>query len=77
MRIVRVHSFTAYIEYDPDTKFYVGTVPPLPGAHTQGATLDELQHNLEEVVALCLEEMGGDDLGPDTFVGTQKVAVSV
>lgn len=50
------HTFTAYIEFDPDTKLFVGTVPTLPGAHTQGATLDELQQNLREVVELCLEE---------------------
>ncbi len=49
-------TFTAYIEYDPDTKLYVGTVPGLPGAHSQGADLDELRRNLEEVIQLVLEE---------------------
>ena len=48
-------SFTAYVEWDADTRLYVGTVPGLPGAHTQAATLDELRSNLSEVVALCLE----------------------
>jgi predicted RNase H-like HicB family nuclease len=52
---VKVYTSTAYVEYDADTKLYVGSLPPLPGAHSQGATLDELQRNLEEVVALCLE----------------------
>ena len=47
-------SFTAYIEWDPGTKLYVGIVPGIPGAHTQGATLDELQENLKEVLELCL-----------------------
>ena len=27
--------FTAYIEFDPDTQLYVGTIPGLPGAHSQ------------------------------------------
>jgi len=36
-------TFTAYVEWDPDTKLYVSMVPGIPGAHTQGATLDELQ----------------------------------
>ena len=49
-------TFTAYVEWDPGTKLYVGIVPGVPGAHTQGASLDELQKNLGEVLELCLEE---------------------
>jgi len=50
-------TFTAYIEYDPETKLYVGIVPGIVGAHTQGATLDELRNNLREVLELCLEQL--------------------
>ncbi len=39
-------TFTAFIEWDPETKLYVGTVPGIPGAHTQGEILDELNRNL-------------------------------
>jgi predicted RNase H-like HicB family nuclease len=76
---MRRRTFTAYVEYDPDTKLYVGTIPSLPGAHTQGATLDELQHNLEEVVALCLEEMAAENesVEEDRFVGIQQIAVNL
>lgn len=35
-------------------------VPGMPGAHTQGATLDELQKNLKEVLELCIEGRSGD-----------------
>jgi predicted RNase H-like HicB family nuclease len=49
-------TFTAYVEWDSATGLYVGSVPGLPGAHTQAATLDELQANLREVIELCLEE---------------------
>ncbi|NEP40131.1 MAG: type II toxin-antitoxin system HicB family antitoxin [Okeania sp. SIO2H7] len=49
-------TFTAYIEWDSETNLYVGIIPSIPGAHTQGATLDELQANLKEVLELCLEE---------------------
>jgi predicted RNase H-like HicB family nuclease len=72
-------TYTAYVEYDPETKLYVGIVPSLPGAHSQGATLDELQHNLEEVVALCLEEKAerGEPVEDDRFVGLQKIAVGL
>ena len=71
-------TFTAYVEYDPETKLYVGTVPSLHGAHSQGATLDELQQNLQEVVVLCLEEMAAADepVDEDTFVGIQQIAVN-
>ena len=48
--------FTAYIEWDPETKLYVGTVPNIHGAHTQGVNMDELQQNLREVLELCLGE---------------------
>lgn len=47
---------TVYVEYDPETKLYAGTVPGIPGAHSQGATLDELHANMKEVLELCFEE---------------------
>lgn len=53
----RMRTFTAYIEWDPETRLYVGIVPGIPGAHTQGATLNELQKNLKEVLKLCIEEL--------------------
>jgi predicted RNase H-like HicB family nuclease len=52
-------TFSAYVEWDPETKLYVGIAPGIPGAHTQGATLDELQTNLKEVLELCLQEYQG------------------
>jgi len=72
-----MQTFTAYIEFDPETHLYVGTIPSIPGAHTQGATLDELHANLKEVLALCLEELGGilDEL--PRFVGVQQVEVAL
>jgi len=67
-------SYTAVIERCPETGLYVGYIPGFPGAHSQGATLDELQHNLEEVVALLLEE--GEPALEAEFVGTQRIAVA-
>ena len=52
-------TFTAYVEWDPETKLYVGIIPGIPGAHTQGETLDELHNNLKEVLELCLAEYPG------------------
>ena len=70
--------FTAYIERDPDTGLYVATVPGLAGAHTQAASLDELQKNLEEVLALVLEDMGerGEAVEVGEFVGIQQVEIA-
>jgi predicted RNase H-like HicB family nuclease len=73
------HVFTAYIEYDPETKLYVGTVPGLPGAHSQGATLDELRVNLHEVIKLILDEQRsrGEPVEVEPFVGIQQIAVEI
>ena len=67
-------SFTAVVEKDKDTHLYVGYVPGLPGAHSQGETLDELRDNLQEVLEMLLE----DDLpeGETEFIGTQKIVVA-
>ena len=48
-------AYTAIVERCPETGLYVGSVPGLPGAHTQAESLDELNKNLQEVIALVLE----------------------
>ena len=63
--------YTAVVERDPDTGVYVGCVPGFPGAHSQGETLDELNRNLKEVIALLLED--GDPQLEAEFVGIQTV----
>ena len=72
-----MRTFTAYIEFDPETKLYVGIVPGIPGAHTQAASLDELQENLKEVLQLCLEELDGQEESLPRFVGVQQIEVAV
>jgi predicted RNase H-like HicB family nuclease len=67
-------TFTAVIERDSESGLYVGFVPGFPGAHTQGATLDELNANLREVVQMLLED--GDPQVEAEFVGTQLVEVN-
>ena len=69
--------FTAYVEWDPETKLYVGIVPGIPGAHTQAATLDELQANLREVLELCLQEHGAALGDLPKFVGLQQIEVAI
>ena len=70
-------TFTAYIEWDPETKLYVGSVSGIPGAHSQGASLDELQKNLKEVLELCIEELGELSEELPRFVGLQQIEVSI
>ena len=50
-------------------------MPGIPGAHTQAATLDELQRNLKEVIELCLEEIKGEIEDLPHFVGLQQIEV--
>jgi predicted RNase H-like HicB family nuclease len=57
-----MQSYTAFIEHCPDTDLYVGYVPGFPGAHSQGASLDELHANLLEVVGMLSED--GDSVNP-------------
>ncbi|UCE39704.1 MAG: type II toxin-antitoxin system HicB family antitoxin [Thermoplasmata archaeon] len=45
--------FTAVFEKDGE--WWIGYVEELPGANTQGKTLDEARENLKEAVALVIE----------------------
>lgn len=68
-----MRTFTAVVERCPDTGFYVGYIPGFAGAHSQGETLDELRKNLEEVVAMLLEE--GEPQLESEFAGLQTIEV--
>lgn len=68
-----MRTYTAVIEKDHDTNLYVGYVPGFPGAHSQGATLDELYRNLQEVIEMLLED-GEPEIEAD-FIGTQAIVV--
>lgn len=68
-----MRTFTAIVERDPETRFFVGYIPGFPGAHSQGESLDELQSNLQEVVSMLLED--GDPRLESEFVGTQAIHV--
>jgi len=69
------YTLTAYVEFDPDTNLYMGMIPGISGAHTQAATLDELQKNLQEVLSLCIEENPDVANEMPHFVGIQQVEV--
>ena len=46
--------YTIVIEKDEDG-YYVGSIPALPGCHTQGKSIDQLLERLWEAIALRLE----------------------
>ena len=48
--------FTAHIEQDIETGYFIGMIPAVPGAHTQAKSIDELSVMLKELLELCLEE---------------------
>lgn len=67
-------TFTAVIERCSETGMFVGYVPGFSGAHSQGETLDELNSNLVEVIAMLLED--SEPELESQFVGTQTVQVA-
>jgi predicted RNase H-like HicB family nuclease len=61
--------FTAVFEKVPDG--YIAFVEELPGANTQGATLEEARANLQEAVELVLE--ANRTLAEETLQGRKVI----
>jgi predicted RNase H-like HicB family nuclease len=55
-----MRTFTAVVEGCTETGLFVGYIPGFRGAHSQGATVEELRENLEEVISMLLEEPSSD-----------------
>jgi predicted RNase H-like HicB family nuclease len=53
LEMTKLIKFTAVFRKVPEG--YIGFVEELPGANTQGATLEETRRNLEEAIDLVLE----------------------
>ena len=67
-------NFNAIIERDLVTGLLVGSVPGIPGAHTQGETIEEVRANLVEVIELLQSE---DALTPESeFIATTALMVA-
>jgi predicted RNase H-like HicB family nuclease len=63
------NSFTAVYQKDGD--WWVAWVEELPGANTQGASLDEARENLKEAVAMVLE--ANRELAEQELAGKQVI----
>ena len=68
-----MRTYTAIVEKCSDTGLYVGYVPGFAGAHSQGATLEELDQHLREVIEMLLE--AGEPRIEAEFVGTHLVKI--
>jgi len=69
-----MRSFSFVVERDPENQLLVGYVPAWPGAHSQGADLDESQVDLREVIEMLLED-GEPQLEPE-FVGVRTLEIA-
>lgn len=70
--------FTAHIEKDIDSGYYIGIIPTVPGAHTQARTLDELSVRLKEVLELCFETMTDEEKrNIPQYIGTQQITIAI
>ena len=67
--------FYVVVERDEDG-YFVGEVPQLRACYAQGRTLDELMSNIQEVIALCMEEEPEADEALPDFVGVQKIVAA-
>ena len=67
-------SYRFVVERDPETMLLVGYVPGWPGAHSQGADIDELQVNLREVIEMLLED--GEPQLESEFVDVRTIQVA-
>lgn len=67
-------NLNAVIERDLETGLLVGSVPGIPGAHTQGETMEEVRANLAEVIELLKQEGA---MEPESeFIATMALAVA-
>ena len=69
-----MRSYHFVVQRDPTTGYLVAYVPGWPGAHTQGADLEELQENLREVIELLLED--GEPELESEFVDVHTIQVA-
>ena len=62
-------TFTAVFQKVPEG--YIGYVEELPGANTQGDTLEEARENLKEAITLVLE--ANRELAEENLVGADVI----
>ena len=71
-------TLTAVIERDPESGWYIGSVPQLPGAFSQAATREELRERLQAAVRVLIADMleHGETLPESEFIGTEELVLA-
>lgn len=69
-----MRQFDVVIERD-ENGLYVGSVPQLPGCHTQAKSLDELMERMREAVGLCLD-VEGVPIDSLEFIGIRRITIA-
>ena len=76
--VSKIYDFKVFLEPE-ETGGYVVVCPSLPGCYSQGDTVEEALANIEEAIALCLEDMQAHgETVPEvskTLVGSVMVTV--
>ena len=67
------HEFHVMIERDEEG-WLVGSIPALPGCHTQARSLDELMERMREAAEAYLD-VRGQDVVLNEFIGVQRLSV--
>ncbi|MBN1940776.1 MAG: type II toxin-antitoxin system HicB family antitoxin [Candidatus Diapherotrites archaeon] len=72
---MKVKTFDVIVEKSTD-KWFIGSVPALPGCYSQGKTEKALLKNMKEAIELHLETLAEVQKEQKAkFVGIKKVAV--
>lgn len=70
--------YTVIIEKDPESGWYIGKCIQVPGAVSQGETLDELMENMKDAITLVLdyyrEQARAESLGHRVFYRKLELA---
>jgi predicted RNase H-like HicB family nuclease len=69
-----MRQFDVIIERDQEG-LYVGSIPQLPGCHSQGHSLDELMERMREAAELYLEVEGFPAQSLE-FIGIQRITIA-
>ena len=69
----RIH-LPLLIEQDEDGVFII-SCPSFKGCHSYGHTIDEAMNNIREVIEMCVDEEGTQEL--NQFVGFREIEVAV
>jgi predicted RNase H-like HicB family nuclease len=68
-----MREFTVLVERGEDGML-IGTVPQLPGCHTQGRSLDQLMERVREAIELVLQD-AADFPGQLELICSHRIAV--